>query len=165
MDTIITSQEIINEIVLFIDCELKSTVHLLLAAVAQRSRCVVLGSIWHLFLSKEGFFKMLPQNRKENTLQTICQDFGFQPTEHQSRHTRFGQDTTKDFGIGQLIGMRLLIHLQDANRVTAGVADRGTAKSQKGSSSQFVDLRVLFGNFLRQEIVRGKPRVMSYEGS
>lgn len=102
---------------------------------------------------------MLPQYRKQDTLQTIGQDLGFQSTKHEPRNTRFGEDVTDHLDVRQLIRMRLLVHFDDANRVGAGVRDGRRTEAQQRPTSQFRQLRVLLGDLFRQEVVRKEPTV------
>jgi len=103
---------------------------------------------------------LLPQDRKENTLQTIGQNFGFQSTEKESLDTGFGQDALHHLRVAQLIGMRLFVHFDDTNGIAASVANGGAAETENGASTEFLELRVLFGDLFRQEIVREEPAVV-----
>ena len=116
-----------------------------------------------LLLAEKGFLKVFPQDTEQNTLQTIGQNLGFQTTKHETGYTRLGQHVANDLHVRQLIRVRLLVHLDDANRVGTRVRNCRRAESQQGPTSQFGQLRILLGNGVRQEIVRKEPSVSSAE--
>ena len=111
-------------------------------------------------LGKQGFLEVLPENAKQDTLQTIGKDLGFQSSEKETTNATLLQDGLDDLGIRKLIRVRLLVDLDDANRVGAGIRNGRRAKTQNGSSPEFRELRVLFGDLFRQEIVSGKPTII-----
>mmetsp|Transcript_9517 Transcript_9517/g.14698 ORF Transcript_9517/g.14698 Transcript_9517/m.14698 type:complete len:101 (+) Transcript_9517:35-337(+) len=74
-------------------------------------------------LSKHGFFKVFPQNRKQNSLQAIGQYLCFQTTEHQAGNTRFRNDIPYYLRIRQLFRMTLFVNFDNANGIGAGITD------------------------------------------
>ena len=66
---------------------------------------------------------MLPQDTEQNSLQTVREDLRLKTSKHEPTYTRFGQHVAHYLWIRQLLRMRLLVHLDDANAVTACVTD------------------------------------------
>jgi hypothetical protein len=104
---------------------------------------------------------MLPQNTKQNTLQSIGKNLGFEASEKEPVIATFFHDHFDNLRVRQLLRMRLFIDLDDANRVGTRIGNGRGGKSQNGTTPEFGQLRILFGNLFRQEIVREKPRIMT----
>lgn len=104
---------------------------------------------------------MFPQYRKENTLHSVCQNFGFQSSKHESGHATLRNDVACNLRIGQLFRMRLFVHLHDTNRIRTRIRYGGGTKAQNGTTTQLSNGIVLFWNFLRQEIVGKEPWVVT----
>jgi hypothetical protein len=120
-----------------------------------------------LFLTsfrKESFFEMLPQNTKQDTLQAIGENLGFEASEKEAVVARFFHDHFDNLRVRQLFRMTLFVDLDDANRVGTGIGNSRGGESQNGAAAQFGQLRILFGNLFRQEIVREKPRIVTDKG-
>ena len=82
-----------------------------------------------------------------------------------SPHTPLSQDMSNDLRIRQLVRMRLLVHFAHTNTVAACIADSTRAKPQNGSPTKFCQLRVLFWNLFRQEIVRIEPAYLQQQNA
>jgi hypothetical protein len=117
-----------------------------------------------LFLWEQGFLKVFPENGKENTLQTIGQNLGLQTTEKETPNSRFLQHIANDLAVRQLIWMGLLVHLDDTDGIGARVTDSGTAESENGTTTKFLELIVLFGDIFTQIVVGEEPRVVTDKG-
>mmetsp|Transcript_40957 Transcript_40957/g.59850 ORF Transcript_40957/g.59850 Transcript_40957/m.59850 type:complete len:211 (-) Transcript_40957:535-1167(-) len=117
-----------------------------------------------LLLSKKNLFKLLPQNRKQNSLHTIRQNFGLQSTEHQSLNSTLLNDILDDLGIRYSIGVALFVHLDDTDGVGACVRDGRGAKAKDGPSTQLAHLRILLWYFLREEVVSEEPGIVPHKG-
>lgn len=119
--------------------------------------CRSSNSCFLLFLGEHDLFKVLPQDAEKNTLQAIRQNLGLQTSKHETLDTRFGQDSLNDLWVRQLIRMRLLVRLDDTDRVGACIRNGRRAKTQDSSTSQFGQLCILLGDKFTQVIVGEEP--------
>lgn len=84
-------------------------------------------SITHLsflvffIVAEELIINVLPQHREHKTLKTIGNDLGLQTTAEKAHDAVLCNHTTNGFGIGDLLVMRLTIHLNHSNGVGACV--------------------------------------------
>jgi hypothetical protein len=107
---------------------------------------------------------VLPENGKENTLQTIGQNLGLQTTEKEAPHARFLQYIAHNLAVGQLIWMGLLVHLDDPDGIGARVTDSGTAETENGTTTKFLELIVLLRDLFTQIVVGEEPWVVTDKG-
>jgi hypothetical protein len=106
---------------------------------------------------------VLPQNTKQNTLQPVGENLGFQSSKKESVTARLGHDHFHNLRIRKVVGMTLFVHFHHSDRVGTGITNSGRTKSQYGATPEFGQLRILFGNLFRQEIVREKPGIVTNE--
>jgi hypothetical protein len=108
---------------------------------------------------------VFPQNTKQDALQAVGENLGFQSSKKESVIATLFDDHAHNLRIRKLIRMRLLVDFHDPNRVGTGITNGRRGKSQNGTAPEFRQLRILFGNFFRQEIVREKPGIVTHKGS
>ena len=114
--------------------------------------------------AEKGFLKLLPQDAEEQSLQSIGQYLGLESTEEESTKPTFLDNLLYNLRVANLLWIRLLVDLDDANRVGTRVRHCRRAKSQNGTTSQLRHLGILFRNHFRQRIVREEPRIVTDKG-
>lgn len=110
-----------------------------------------------LFLWEEHLLELLPKNREENALHAVGKDLGLQATEHQTSNSRLLNHILDHLRIRQVLRVRLLVNLNDADRVGAGITDGRCAESHQCPTAELAQLSVLLGDLGTQEVVCGKP--------
>jgi hypothetical protein len=72
---------------------------------------------------KQDFLKVLPQDTKQDTLQAIGENLGFESTKKEPVVATFLDDHADNLRVRELVRVRLFVHFHDANRVGAGIGN------------------------------------------
>ena len=64
---------------------------------------------------------MLPQNTKEDALQTVGENLGFEAAEKETVVATFLHHHAHNLRVRKLIRMTLFVHFDDANRIGTGI--------------------------------------------
>ncbi len=105
--------------------------------------------IHSLLLRIERFFKVFPQDGKENPLESVTENLGLESSQKESLHARFRNNVADHLKVGQSIGMALFVDLDDPNGIGTRVTDGRRTKSNESATTQFLDAIVLLREAFR----------------
>ena len=107
---------------------------------------------------------MLPQDGKENSLQTVTENLGLESSQKESLHTRFRNNVFDNLQVGQGIWMALFVDLDNADGIGTRVTNGRRTESNQSATAQFLDAIVLLWDAYRQVVVGEEPRVVTDKG-
>ena len=117
-----------------------------------------------LLLREENSLELLPQNAEEDSLQSVGDDLRVEASEHETVDPVLGEDVLDGYGVGDCDLGGLLVDLDDADGVGAGVGDCGAAEPDPGAPSKLLELVVLdLGVLDVEEVVGREPGVVTDE--
>mmetsp|Transcript_78160 Transcript_78160/g.168990 ORF Transcript_78160/g.168990 Transcript_78160/m.168990 type:complete len:300 (-) Transcript_78160:46-945(-) len=134
-----------------------STVYL-----SQNASCPSLSSC--LFLLEPEVVNVLPQHREHESLHAVRHDLRLESPAQQTHHPVLGQHPLQSLWIGDGLLVGLLVHLDHADGVGAGVRRGGRAESDEGRPPKSGQLVVKFRQVLVQVVVHEEPGVVADEG-
>ena len=116
-----------------------------------------------IVLLEELLVDELPEDREHQTLHTVGQDLGLQATAEQTAQTVLLDDAAEGLGVRDLLSVTLLVHLDHADRVGAGVRHGRGAETDHGTTSQLLGGLVVARQHLVEVVVHEEPRVVTHE--